>query len=330
MSSAPLPKKPKLSLEVDDLSIHPQLIQKLKEAKLFTFKAVLHLSEAELQKNVKVSVNEANQIQKAVSQVLLLSQVLSAHCISNEERPYTKHKFSLDLLSSAGDNVDGIYTGTITEICGESGCGKTQVCLHLSIHAQKQLSMGGLDTKVIYIHSEGEFPIKRFMQMADSFKEDNPCFQELNLADNLILKKVFNFQQLMHVLQKGIPEFLNKLNHPKVIIIDSVAAVLRCEYETLSSRTLMIQKLALEVWKLANLYGMAVICVNQVSGSNKSTFDVPSLGLLWSNILTTRIRISRKPSEQSRTLRTLDVVYSSYLPNISTQFTISEAGVKVV
>lgn len=30
---------------------------------------------------------------------------------------------------------DGIYPGTITEICGESGVGKTQLCLLLCINA---------------------------------------------------------------------------------------------------------------------------------------------------------------------------------------------------
>lgn len=78
---------------------------------------------------------------------ILFVSYLAFHML-NEENPSTKLRFSSDLLQSPNGNCDGIYTGTITEICGESGCGKTQLCLHLSIHAQKPCSMGGLNTSM--------------------------------------------------------------------------------------------------------------------------------------------------------------------------------------
>ncbi|KFM64075.1 DNA repair protein XRCC3, partial [Stegodyphus mimosarum] len=126
--------------------------------------------------------------------------------------------------------------------------------------------------------------------------------------------------EMMHVLQQSLPNLLQKEKKPKLIIIDSVAALLRSEYENSSIRTQLIQKIASEVWKLANYYQMAVVCVNQVSGYKQNSLiagsltasDIPSLGLLWSNILTTRCILSRQSSSTEEVIRILELVYSSY------------------
>lgn len=40
----------------------------------------------------------------------------------------------------------GIYVGGgITELSGESGCGKTQLCLQLALTSQNSVSVGGLN-----------------------------------------------------------------------------------------------------------------------------------------------------------------------------------------
>ncbi|CAL1295319.1 unnamed protein product [Larinioides sclopetarius] len=269
-SSAPLSKKQKLANEIEDLSLHPELIRKLNQAKLCSFKAILHLSHPEIQKTAKISATDVQIVLETVSEVLLANEVVS---------------------------------------------------------------------EVVYIHTEGEFPIKRFLQMVNAFKRDFPELQNLRLSDNLVLKKVFNLNQLMHVLQNGLPDLLKKVSPPRIIIIDSVAALLRCEYDSWSERTSLMVQLATEIWKLANIHQMAVVCVNQVSGSNKNQnqntkqthLDVPSLGLLWSNILTTRIKISKKSSETSLpATRILELIFSSYHPHICNNFMISESGIKIL
>ncbi|GBM19749.1 hypothetical protein AVEN_897-2 [Araneus ventricosus] len=269
-SSAPLSKKLKLSNEIDYLSLHPELIHKLKQAKLCSFKAILHLSHPEIQKTAKVSASDAQIVLETVSEALLANKIVS---------------------------------------------------------------------EVVYIHTEGEFPIKRFLQMANAFKKDFPELQRLRLSDNLVLKKVFNLNQLMYVLQNGLPDLLKKVSPPRIIIIDSVAALLRCEYDSWSERTSLMVQLATEIWKLANIHQMAVLCVNQVSGSNRNqnqitkptNLDVPSLGLLWSNILTTRIKISRKSSETNLPAnRILELIFSSYHPHICNNFMITECGIQVL
>ncbi|GFQ69672.1 DNA repair protein XRCC3 homolog [Trichonephila clavata] len=255
------------------------------------------------------------------------------HVLSDEKLP-SRQKLTFNLLKNSSGN-DSIYTGTITEICGESGSGKTQLCMYLSICVQKPIDAGGLNSKVIYIHSEGDFPIKRFLQMVNAFKINNPKLQNMKFSDNLILKKVFNVNQLIYVLQKGLPDLLKEPNSPKVLIIDSVAALLRSEYDSWNERLSLLHQLANEIWKLANIFGMAVFCVNQVSGSNKSNqikgLDIPSLGLLWSNILTTRLKVSRKPSESTGpTTRALELIFSSYHPHVCNNFLISENGVELL
>ncbi|XP_071033003.1 uncharacterized protein [Parasteatoda tepidariorum] len=329
-------KKSKPSFQIDDLILHPNVIYKLKEAGLLTYKSILHLSLTELIKFVKLTPLEAKTTLDAVFESLVKKESLTAHDLLKEEIN-ARQQLRVITQKDSCDLFSGIYTGTITEISGESGCGKTQLCLYLSILAQLPLSMGGLNSKVVYIHSEGEFPIKRFLQISRSFTEENPNLQALNLTNNLILRKVHNLNAAMHILRNGIPTLMSKLRS-KLIVIDSVASLLRSDLESINERTTKIQEIGAEIWKLANVFGLAVICVNQVSGQFKKNetsqasyiTDVPSLGLLWSNILTTRMKISKKVSQTGPATRTLECVYSSYIPNISLDFFISEKGISFV
>ena len=62
----------------------------------------------------------------------------------------------------------GLHCG-ITEISGEAGCGKTQLCLQLSLQCALPTNRGGLNGATAYMCcGEGEFPIKRLAQMSRS------------------------------------------------------------------------------------------------------------------------------------------------------------------
>ena len=62
----------------------------------------------------------------------------------------------------------GLHAG-ITEISGEAGCGKTQLCLQLSLQCALPICNGGLGGATAYMScGEGEFPIKRLAQMSRS------------------------------------------------------------------------------------------------------------------------------------------------------------------
>lgn len=320
---------------IENLPINPNIITKLKKANLLSFKKTLNFSLPELQRIAKLSAYEANIVCQAVSSAELNSSIVDAYSILTDSDSYREH-VGFEFFKNRS-SLYGIYTGTITEICGESGSGKTQLCLLLSICALMPKHLGGLDSKVIYIHSEGEFPIKRFVELSKAFKERNIECKDFNFTDNLILKKVFYLKEIMHVLQTTIPELLQKQPIPKVIIIDSVAALLRSEYDSFNLRNVIIKQLATELWKLANTYRIAIICVNQISGSvqrnDNSTSvskDIPSLGLLWAHSLTTRLQISRKEPLEEPVRRQIEVVYSAYHPHLIIDFIITEKGIEVI
>jgi RAD51-like protein 2 len=62
----------------------------------------------------------------------------------------------------------GIATGTLTELCGPPGIGKTQMCMQLSVDGTIPAAYGGCEGHVIYIDTEGSFAIERLKQMATS------------------------------------------------------------------------------------------------------------------------------------------------------------------
>ena len=52
----------------------------------------------------------------------------------------------------------GVPTRSLTEIAGEAGSAKTQLCLQLLLAAQLPRHLGGLGGAAVYVHTEGSRP----------------------------------------------------------------------------------------------------------------------------------------------------------------------------
>lgn len=87
---------------------------------------------------------------------------------------------ALDKITSNGLPIRGI-----TEIVGESGCGKSQICLQLALNVQLSLADGGLERSAVYICTEDSFPSKRLVQMVGFYKKE---YKHIKWLDNIFIE----------------------------------------------------------------------------------------------------------------------------------------------
>lgn len=167
----------------------------------------------------------------------------------------------------------GLSSRGLTEVCGESGSGKTQLCLQTALAA----AAGG--AHVLYVCTEERFPERRLRQMDPTGV----------LSERVLVAQLGEWPMLVQCLETSLPA-LRRTKAVGLLVVDSVAALLRADPE----RTQGIRRLgaALDaLWRS----GLAVLCVNQVTGVPGGR-TAPSLGPAWANLVATRLCTSRAPS----------------------------------
>lgn len=151
----------------------------------------------------------------------------------------------------------GFESGTVTQLFGGAGSGKTNICLQLAVETVKR------GKKVIFIDSEG-FSAERFKQIAgDDAKK---------LAEDIIIYEPMDFEQQYSAI-KDLEKVLKE--NIGMIILDSATIFYRSElaHESQISRyddersIALIRELANQVAHLlvlARKYDVAVIITNQI------------------------------------------------------------------
>ncbi|KAI5342941.1 hypothetical protein L3X38_010817 [Prunus dulcis] len=256
----------------------------------------------------------------------------------------------------------GIPYNSIIELVGESGSGKTQLCLQLTVRAQLPPSHGGLGGSSVYIFTEFSFPFRRLQQLGNLYHASYPNFIRLEPLEDIYVHGVHDAQELIHVL--GDIEAFIAIDHTrlpvKLIIIDSIAALFRSQYQTtpadLKRRSEMFFNISGTLKGLANKYGLAVVVTNQVVDFNGPHHGVngvrlgnlesldtsgrrvsPALGLAWAHCINSRVFLARheqsiegdirnapSTSISSQTHRTFHLVFVPHLAYASAEFVIKK------
>ncbi|XP_034833945.1 DNA repair protein XRCC3 [Maniola hyperantus] len=258
--------------------------------------------------------------------ILLLKNIVTQYfCpVSLTGDKLEKQKNKIKTGCVAIDNIlnGGFRKGTLTEIYGESGTGKTQLVMQVAAHCGSEGS--------VFICTEDLFPLKRFDQI-----RKNICNTQDTDYNNMFIEHLTEAHELVACVRVRLPRLLNT-NKVSVVILDSVAAPFRCEYTNYVQRAEELKELGMLLHQLAQKYNIAVICVNQVT----STFDdsdnvLPSLGLVWSNMVCYKLKI-KKSSDiwytkgQDITIRELKIVNAPDLPIADAKFVITGNGVENV
>src|ERR671920_563460 len=216
----------------------------------------------------------------------------------NEERISTGSKNLDDLFGG------GIETRAITEIYGEYGTGKTQICHTLCVVVNLDKPQGGLKSGALYIDTENTFRPERIVSIA----------QARNLDPIGIL------EQTGPVIDA---------NGIKLVIVDSAVAHYRAEFlgrATLSERQQKLNKFMHLLLRISETYGVAVVATNQIQSSPDSIFG-DALRPIGGHVVahTSTYRVYLKRSGKNRIARMVD---SPYHPEREVLFTLAESGVE--
>ena len=213
----------------------------------------------------------------------------------------------------------GIETQALTEIAGEYGSGKSQLCYTICVTANG----GSHDNGIIFVDTENTFRAERIHQIAES----------RGLDAEEIMKKIFmcriyysaHLEAVIRSLAKYIEQYKARL-----VIIDSIISLHRAEFagrETLTERQQRLNIILHKLIRLAEIYNVAVVYTNQVQAQPDDLFGATSMIAAGGNIMAhaSTYRIFLRKAGHNRVATMLDSPYHAYS---QVKFTIGEQGVE--
>lgn len=236
---------------------------------------------------------------------------------------YNKRRERISTGSKSFDDLlgGGIETKALTEIYGEFGTGKTQLCHTICIMVQQDRQTGGLGAKAIYIDTENTFRPERIVSIAQARD-----FDPNKALENVIVAKAYNSAHQELIIEEAGSVIED--NGVKLIIVDSAVAHYRAEFlgrASLSERQQRLNKFMHMLIRIADTYEVAVVVTNQVQASPEAYFG-DSVRPTGGNVVahTSTYRLYLKRSGKNRIARMVD---SPYHAEREVLFTLSERGV---
>jgi DNA repair protein RadA len=160
----------------------------------------------------------------------------------------------------------GIETGAVTEVYGEFGTGKSQLCFSLSVMVQQDKSKGGLGGKVLYIDAENTF---RDGERIYSIALARGIYPE-QILKNITVASPSDSLALRHFIEKEAPCILEKDHHYKLLVVDSIISHHRAEYRgcgSLAARQQDLNAIMNALGRIARRHDIEVVVTNHVISS---------------------------------------------------------------
>lgn len=237
--------------------------------------------------------------------------------IQNDRISTGSHSFD-DLLGG------GVEAKAVTEVYGEFGTGKTQLCHTLCVMVQQPRQVGGLCAKALYIDTENTFRPERIVTISQS-----RGFSPTKTLENIIVAKAYNSAHQELIIDETGP--LVEDQGIRLVVVDSAVAHYRSEFlgrATLSERQQRLNKFMHILVRLAETYSVAVVVTNQIQSSPDTIFGDP-VRPTGGNVVahTSTYRIFLKKSGKNRIARMVD---SPYHAEREILFSLTEQGISDV
>lgn len=192
------------------------------------------------------------------------------------------------------------------------------------------VEMRGAATGAVLAFTEGPPPMKRMRQIDAALCASREMGAG-TLLGKVVVEEVRSVDQLLDWARHRLPYLFRKTG-ATVVVIDSVAAVYRPEFDDAISRAGHLVALAAALKKAAADVGGVCVCINQVSQS--VGFDgglsktVPALGAAWANCVDTRVFLRR--GRVGGEIRFAKVLHSSFVPSTAgdgAEYRVAEEGI---
>nr|KAF6503504.1 X-ray repair cross complementing 3 [Molossus molossus] len=336
-------------MDLDQLDLNPRITAAVKKAKLKSLKEVLHFSGPDLQRLTGLSGPDVQHLLRMVSSHLRGSSIFTALDLRLQKERFPEQHQRLSLGCPVLDGLlrGGLPLGGITELAGRSSAGKTQLALQLCLAVQLPRQHGGLEAGAVYVCTEDAFPNRRLQQLIaqqQCLRTDAPVdtIRRIKFGDHIFIEHVADVDALLECVSKKVPMLLSR-GMARLLVIDSVAAPFRCEFDGPASacRARALQALGAALRRLSWAFQSPVLCINQVTEAMQDTAPglprapeerlAPALGITWSNQLLMRLMADRHRPEEDplgRHTRTLRVVFAPHLPPSSCSYTVNAEGVR--
>ncbi len=153
----------------------------------------------------------------------------------------------------------GVETGTLTQVYGVSGSGKTSLCLMLAYNTAKRFG------KVVYIDTEGLSP-----------ERVNQIFKDKEALKDVYIYDVYDFK-MQSVAVREVAKLCEK-ESVVLVIVDSLTSLYRSELEDeekqLKAKRELISQLTI-LLGLARKLDLAVVFTNQMFTDVRDGVDKP-------------------------------------------------------
>ncbi|KAK5641069.1 hypothetical protein RI129_009616 [Pyrocoelia pectoralis] len=222
-------------------------------------------------------------------------------------------ELKIGLLRTFIDSFDnalggGIPLKKITEFCGQSGAGKTQLCFQLCVTVQLPLWCGGLEGNAVYISTNQGFASHRIREIAQCVikhyrllkaKQTTIKCEELTIEE--IMKNISHIYVTDHLeliaAVTHLKEFIR--DHPSIrlVVVDSISAPLKLLNG--QERTTVVFSFFKELQKLAEEFSFAIVITNDITtrlGSGSTAYQTPALGGSYYHRINLRVELEKKSS----------------------------------
>jgi len=297
--------------EIDTLNdIGPATKTSLKEAGFRSIKDLVIRGPTDIAEATGIAIEKCILLCNRAREILEEIGVLDKPFTTANEI-YHKRK-SEYRISTGSKNLDelldgGIETRAITELYGEYGTGKTQICHTLCVTVQQSKAEDNI-SRALYIDTENTFRPERIASIASARKIDPSVALE-----NVIVAKAYNSSHQEVIIQES-PNVIN-LHNIKIMIVDSIVSHYRAEYlgrSVLSERQQRINRLLHILLRIAETCKIAVVITNQIQSSPDAIFGDPNKAT-GGNVMahSSTYRLYLKKAGKNRIARMVDSPYHS-------------------